>query len=375
MAVSKNSTRRLRVLWLAKGLGPGGMERLLVNHARVGDRSGFDYLAAYLVDRPHSVVPELEALDVRCFRFTASADLDVRWGRQLRSLVRRERIDVVHTHSPMVAAIARPALRSMRNRPGLVYTEHNSWDCYSAPTRLANALTYPLDDVQIAVSTAAAASPPKLIGDRVETLVHGIDVAATARVSGERSAARAELGVGDDTILVVTLANLRAEKAYDVLLDAAARCVSATDRVAFVSVGQGPLEAEMRQRHEALGLGESFRFLGFRDDPHRMLAAADIFALSSRHEGLPVALMEASALGLPIVATRVGGLPDVIDSGATGVLVAPEDPAALAAAILDVARDAELRERLSGASLALAERFDARNAVNRLESIYRQVAR
>jgi hypothetical protein len=131
-----------RVLWLAKGLGPGGMERLLVTHARVGDHNRFRYFAGYLVDRPFTVVPELEALGVRCTRFGNGHDPDIRWARQLRRFVRHHRIDVVHIHSPMVAAVARPALSLMRApRPALVYTEHNSWASYSLPTRVANAVT------------------------------------------------------------------------------------------------------------------------------------------------------------------------------------------------------------------------------------------
>ncbi|MCA1846726.1 MAG: glycosyltransferase, partial [Actinobacteria bacterium] len=126
-----------RVLWLAKGLGPGGMERLLVTHASAGDRNRFEYFAAYLVERPHSVVGDLERLGVRCTRFGDGRGLDPRWVLELRRFVRRHGIDLVHVHSPMVAALARPALHSMRHRPAVVYTEHNSWDCYTLPTRVA----------------------------------------------------------------------------------------------------------------------------------------------------------------------------------------------------------------------------------------------
>ena len=93
----------IRVLWLAKGLGPGGMERLLETHARVGDRSIFEFEAAYLVERPHSIVGSLEELGVPVHRLEGGL---ASWPRQLRRLVAEQRIDVVHTHSPMVAALA-----------------------------------------------------------------------------------------------------------------------------------------------------------------------------------------------------------------------------------------------------------------------------
>lgn len=367
--------RPINVLWLAKGLGPGGMERLLETHARVGDRDAFTYHAAYLVDRPHSVVPALADLGVEATKLGNDNDLDVRWAAQLRQLVRDRAIDVVHVHSPMAAAVARPALRAMRRRPGIVYTEHNSWDCYSRATRLANAVTYVLDDAQVAVSIAAAESPPAAIGGRVEVLTHGIDRVAVASHLDERDEVRAELGLDPGAFVVATVANLRREKGYDVLLAAAAAATARHPELVFLSIGQGPLEAELEAEHLRLALGDRFRFLGFRPDVHRLLAAADLFALASRHEGLPVALMEASALGLPIVATRVGGLPDVIDEGVSGLLVGPDDAPALAAAIGSVVDDAGLRKELSAGALAMSDRFDARTAVGRLEALYRQVAR
>jgi glycosyltransferase involved in cell wall biosynthesis len=365
----------LRVLWLAKGLGPGGMERLLATHAAVGDHDRFEYFAAYLVERPHSLIATLEALGVTCIRLGAGGSLDPRWAHELRRFVRRHRIDVVHIHSPMVAAIARPAVRSMRHRPAIVYTEHNSWDCYSVPTRLANAATYPLDDAHLAVSAAAARSVAGGLRAGVEVLIHGIDIEAVAARRCRRAAKRAEFLIGPETFVVITVANLRHEKAYDVLLDAAALTTANGADVLFLSVGQGPLASEMEQRCRRLGLERRFRFLGFRDDVHDLLAAADVFCLASRNEGLPVALMEAYAVGLPVVATRVGGLPEVIEDGRSGLLVPPEDPAALSDAILALLDDAGRRDQLGRRASELAGRFDARVAVRRLEALYEEVTR
>ena len=375
MPASRGRTAPIRVLWLAKGLGPGGMERLLEMHARVGDRDAFTYSAAYLVERPNSVVPSLEALGVPCTHLVGAHDLDPRWARQLRDLVRRDGIDVVHVHSPMVASVTRPALRLMRRRPGLVYTEHNSWDCYSAPTRLANALTYVLDDAQLAVSAPAATSAPAFLRRGIENLTHGIDLDAVAAHAVERERVRAELGIEPGTTVIITVAHLRKEKGYDVLLDAAHRVLERRSDVVFVTVGQGPEHDDLIARHEQLGLGDRFRFLGFRSDVPDLLAAADVCCFSSRHEGLPVALMEASAMSLPTVATRVGGLPDVIEDDGSGLLVDPDDPAQLAAALMALVDDPQRRRRLGERARELAARFDACAAVARLESVYREVAR
>lgn len=366
------------MLWLAKGLGPGGMERLLVNHVRAADRERFQYSAAYLVPRPDSVVPELESLGVECVQVGGgngpAAAVGAGWLSTTRRLIRDRRIDVLHSHSPMPAAMARLAVRSMTARPRLVYTEHNTWDSYTRPTRLANALTYPLDDARFAVSRDARESVPARLRSRVEVLTHGIDLEAVRRHRDERAGARAELGLAPDQVLVVTVAHLRTEKAYDVLLDAAATVLQHHPDTVFVALGHGPLESELKARHAALGLGGSFRFLGFRSDVLRLVAAGDVFCLSSRHEGLPVAYMEASALGLPTVATAVGGLVDHVGPE-SGLLVPPDDAPALARALSQVVSDPAWRARLSRGAVVAAEAFDASAAVVRQEQVYAELCR
>lgn len=362
--------RRAEVLWLAKGLGPGGMERLLVNHARFGDHDRFRYIAAYLVERPGSVVPELEGHRVECIRLGDGRSADPRWLWALRRLVRERRIDIVHAHSPLPAAMARPALRAIRHRPRLVYTEHNTWDCYGTATRIANLVTYPLDDAQLAVSRDAAASPPTCLAQRLEVLTHGIDLEQVRAASQHRDAIRSELGIDAATTVVTTVANLRVEKAYDVLLDAARAVADRRSDVVFLSVGHGSLEDELRRRAATLDLGDRFRFLGFRSDALRVLGGSDVFVLASRQEGLPVSYMEATAIGLPVVVTSVGGLPDFVEDGSNGLVVPPERPDLLADAIERVVSDPALRERLSTASLATSDRFDARTAVRRQEELY-----
>ncbi len=365
------------MLWVAKGLGPGGMEQLLVSHAEGGDRARIEYSAACLVERPNSVVGRLRAQGVECRTLGGRHPADPRWVRSLDELVRRERIDVVHIHSPFVAALARPALRARRGGPALVYTEHNSADCYKVPTRWGNWATYPLDDARLAVSTAARESTPSVLRRRTEVLVHGVDVAGIAALRAERDEVRSELGVGPDDVLIGIVANLRRAKAYPVLLDAARSVVDRFPdrRAVFVSLGQGPLHDELETRRVALGLGDGFRFLGFRADVRRVMAGFDVFTLSSDVEGLPVSLMEAKALGLPAVVTAVGGVPEMVADGEDGLLVPRRDPARLADALATLVADDELRARLGRGSAASASRYDASLAIRRQDELYLELAR
>lgn len=361
----------MRVLWLIRGLGPGGAERLLVAHARAAGE-GFAYEAAYQVAAKDQLVPELEEAGVVVHRLGSGP----RWPLELRRLVRERQIDVVHSHSPAMAVGARLALRALpiRPRPRLVYTEHNRWDAYRLPTRAANAVTFVLEDHVLSVSEEARSSVWSPLRPRVEALHHGIDRDGLVRSARPRSEVRAELGIADDAPVAVQVANFRREKAHGVLLDAARILADADHPVVFLLVGQGQLEAETRARAEALGLGGRVRFLGFRDDVASIVAASDLLVLSSDHEGLPVAVMEAFALGIPLVSTAVGGIPEAVEHDREGLLVAPQDPPALAAAVQAVCDDPTLRARLAAGALASGARFDASVAAARIEAVYRSVA-
>lgn len=362
---------RIRILWLAKGLGPGGMERLLVNHAKAGDRDRFVYYAAYLVERPNSVVRELEELGVPCVNLQGGTNRDPRWLARLREVVRRERIDVVHAHSPMPAAMSRPVVRSMgRRRPRLVYTEHNNWNRHNSVTRLMNAATYRLDDAQFAVSVDTKASIPSYLASHVEVLRHGIDLETVASYSVDRERVRSDLGVAEDDVVIINPAHLRKEKAQEILLMAASNVIREHPNVVFLSIGHGPRESELKELHNDLGLGDRFRFLGFRSDVLSLLAASDIFCLSSRQEGLPVSFMEATALGLPTVTTAVGGLSDYVVPGTTGLLVQPDDVDGLATALSTLIGDDLERSAMGHHSLARADQFSSLPAVRRQEAVY-----
>ena len=189
----------IRVLWLAKGLGPGGAERLLVSFAALADRERFDLRAAYLLPWKNHLVTQLADLGVPAFCLDSRREADLRWVQRLRKLVRAARIDVVHVHSPMVAALARPALRVLprRERPALIGTEHNVWSSHHPVTRWANRLTLPLEEATVAVSDEVRASMPARLGRRAEVVIHGVDVDAifsrrgNGRLPGPRSACTA----------------------------------------------------------------------------------------------------------------------------------------------------------------------------------------
>ena len=237
-------------------------------------------------------------------------------------------VDILHAHNPVMAVGARIVARSLprRVRPRVVVTDHNVWHGYMPVSRWADGLTSRLDDARLTVSEAVRASLPAHIQRRSEVVLQGIEVAHVQAQRAQRAEVRAELGVDPGTIVIGTVANLRVQKAYPDLLEAAREVIERRPDVRFVAVGQGPLEAEIRAIHARLGLGDRLVLLGHRPDAVRVMGACDVFVLASHWEGLGVAVMEALALGLPVVATAVGGVPEVVEHGREGLLVPPARP-------------------------------------------------
>jgi glycosyltransferase involved in cell wall biosynthesis len=360
-----------RVLWVIKGLGPGGAERLLVSLAEVRDRTAVEYEVAYVLPWKQHLVGQLEASGVAVHLLSPRRGLaDLMWPWRLRQLVARGRYDVVHVHSPSVAAVTRPLLRTVRPRVHQLSTEHNLWSSFGGPTRVLNAITLPIGDRRFAVSEEVKASmwPSRRRG--TEVLLHGVSVLALEARRGERAAARAELGVGPEDVVIGTIANLRANKDYPTLLAAATEVLRSSLRARFVAVGQGPLAAELAAEASRLGLGPRFSFLGYREDPARVLAACDVFTLASKHEGLPIALLEAMAMGLPSAVTSVGGVPSMVDDDVEALLVPSGMPSRLAAELLRLVDDPSLRRRLGQAAALRATAFDITVTARTLEAIY-----
>ncbi|MEV0535445.1 glycosyltransferase [Kitasatospora sp. NPDC050463] len=377
-------TGRTRVLWLAKGLGRGGAEQLLLNCARHVDGSRYEVEVAYVLPWKDALAPALTEAGVRVHCLGGAPGTpgraDPRWPLRLRRLLAERRYGLVHTHMPVPATAARLLSYGLggAGSPRLVHTEHNVWDRYRPATRWANALTYRRNDAVVAVSHAVARTIPaarRRPGAWVHVVHHGPDLAGAPQGPAARAAARAELGLPQDAFVVGTVGNLTPKKDQATLLAAHARLRRHHPRARLVLIGAGPLESRLRAHADELGASGSVLFAGSRPDVPALLPGLDVFALSSRQEGLPVALMEAMTSGLPAVVTRVGGMPEVLDDGDQGLLVEPGDPAALATALGRLADDRELRERLGAAARERAAHFDVAGAQRAVEAVYEQVLR
>lgn len=358
----------MRVLHLLKGLGPGGAERLVVAQS-TASAARADARVAYLVPAKDHLVATLADAGVAVDCLDAPSAARLGWMVRLRRLLRAEPVDVLHIHSPALAAVGRLLVRTLprSHRPAVVGTEHNRWPRHHPVTRIANRATIRLEAATIAVSDDVASTIRGARSGQVRVIEHGVDLAAVT-TSGDRAGVRAELDIGDDEVLIACVANLRREKALDVLVAAATIACEADARLRYVLVGQGPLADDLDGWVDAAGLGERFLTLGYRADAPRILSGADVFTLSSTHEGLPVALMEALALGLPVAATAAGGVPAA--AGEAGLISPIGDADALARSHLRLAEDEAERRRRAAAARERAPHFSIDRAVGAIEAVY-----
>ncbi|MDP9068074.1 MAG: glycosyltransferase family 4 protein [Actinomycetota bacterium] len=292
---------------------------------------------------------------------------------KLRGLVKEHRYDLVHAHGLRAGIDSAVAARGLAQ---VVVTVHNlvrdDIAGRRAPIdRLAEPAVVRLSDRTLAVSRDIAAhlvAAARSSAHKVEVLYLGVgDPPQVRRATAE---VRAELGLRSaDRCLLVTVARLAPQKALPVMFEAVA---GMSPRPLLAVLGEGPLEGELRERVADLALEEDVRFLGFRGDVADVVAAADVFCLSSTWEGVPLSVQEAILLGTVVVGTDVGGMSEVITDRETGRLVAAGDSAGLRAAVAELCGSPELRERYATrAREALVERFSTTAMLQRLSTLYR----
>jgi glycosyltransferase involved in cell wall biosynthesis len=306
--------------------------------------------------------------------------------------LRRWRPHVVHTHQAKagslgrLAAIAYNATRGTARRARLIHTYHGHvFEGYfgSASTRVFVAVERWLGrrtDALIAIS-------PRVRSDILDTYRIARDAQVRviplgfnldrllAIAPADRAAARAAVRVPDDAIVVTTVGRLTGIKQHGLFLEMAHRLASASARFLFLIVGDGELRRELETRAAELGLESRVRFLGWRGDLETVYGATDIFVLTSRNEGTPVALIEAMAAGVASVSTDVGGVRDVVTAPGLGSLVPFGDAAALAGAVSALADAPERRAEIGLAGRAsVRERFHASRLLEDIRTLYSQLA-
>lgn len=279
--------------------------------------------------------------------------LDLGCVRRLSRLLRKERVDLIHAHqyTPFFYATA---ARALRVRLPVMFTEHGRHqpDYPRRKRMIYNRLVLRRGDRVIGVGETvrrALIENEGIAPPRVSVIYNGIDLAAFETKNADRAAARREIGVGPDDFVIAQVARLDYLKDHATAVRTIARTAEQNRQARLVVVGDGPLRGEIEEQIARAGAGEFIRMLGLRRDVGRILAVADAFLLTSISEGIPLTVIEAMAAGLPVVSTAVGGVPEVIVEGETGLLSPAGDDQALAQALLALSADGELRARMGEA--------------------------
>ena len=367
----RHESPHIHVVHLIKGLGPGGAERLIVNQLETADR-GVESTVLRLIKSKSHLVGDVERTGATTLLIGGGRS----WPLALSKRIGNLSPDVIHAHSPILASAARVIVAARRLDIPVITTEHNRWPRHHWLTRTLNRITAPLDTRRIAVSHDVKESMSARLHKSTVVLDHGVPVDQLFALREKRPELRARLlgDAAEHTVVIGIVANFRPEKAYDVFFAAAARAVTERDNVHFFVIGQGPGEDAFRQQVAHAGLASQIEVLGYREDATEAMTAFDIFTLSSRHEGKPVSLMEAFALGIPVVATRAGGIPEAVTHEHDGLLVDVDDSNALCDSWLRLVDDAELRARFAQAALRSSAGFDASVSTRSIESMYKDVS-
>jgi glycosyltransferase involved in cell wall biosynthesis len=360
----------IRVLEVLATLKRAGAERVAVELARALDRTRFETAVVSLYGPfPGGLEPLLEEAGIRTWHLQKSKGFDPRMWPRLARVVREFRPDIVHTHSYVLryaAPVARPA--------AIVHTVHNLAEReVDGFGRWVNRWAFRRGAAPVAAGKEIARSFRRVYGfDVTATIQNGVGLSLYRR-PGSRQAWRNAHGFGEDDLLIVSVARLDPQKDPLGLIQAFARGLEQDSRSHLLLAGGGALDKAARECADRCGVSGRVHFLGVCGDVPDLLAAADLFALASRWEGSPLAVMEAMAARLPVVATAVGEIPELVATGASGILVPPGDLDGLADALGSLAHDVERRRTMGEAAGARAAGFSVEAMVQAYADLFERV--
>ena len=342
------------IVHVVDSLELGGLERVVTDLAI--DQAGAGHrVVVFTLAGGGGFEADLAAAGVPVVVGGKQHTLDTGVLRALRRAVIDGNADIVHAHNfvPNYYAALALAWPSGRRRV-LVNT------CHNMGSRLSNRRLRWLYRLSLACTARVAMVGQQVFDhyveagfvkpERAEVVLNGIPITRHAAGPGARAAARAALGLSPDAMVIGSVGRLVTLKHHRLLLVQMVELAASHPAVELVLIGEGPLRAELEALAEALGISDRVYFPGARDDVAQLLPALDIFALPSLTEGLSIALLEACAAGLAIVATSVGGNPEIIADGRNGRLVPPDDGAAMRIALAALLDDAALRARFGAAA-------------------------
>ena len=380
----------IKILHVITRMEEGGAPRVLLDLMKGLDQNGFaQTLATGRAPRGRDLLPEARRLPIRIREIGTltrepSPVNDLRALFSLEELIRGGSFDIIHAHTSKAGFLGRLAARIAGHRR-VVYSPHG--DVFTGYFPAGKIWIYTVAERWAAhwceriVTLSDAGAREYLrrgIGREGQfvTIYNGLDLDAFG-TGVDRAGARRELGLGKEDIVIICVGRLVFVKGHDVLVAAAPEIIASLagdGEVRFLAVGDGPRRESLIRQARRLGVEGNLSFLGFRSDVPRLLSAADLMVMSSRNEGLGMSIIEAMAASLPVVGTRVGGIPEVVQDGVTGALVPPDDPGALARACARILQDNRMARSMGSAGRRRVEGlFRIERNIQRTALLYREL--
>ena len=299
----------------------------------------------------------------------------------LLNIIWSEKPHIVHTHTSKAGILGRWAAWFCRV-PIIVHTPHGHvfWGYFKSwQTRLFILLERWTAQITNAIVTLTPQEKEDHLRFRIApekkfTVIHsGVDLRTFRADLYQPSETRALLGIPPEMTVVGTVGRLTPVKGQEVLIRAASELIRRREKIFLVLLGDGELRRDLEELSLRLGIAEYVRFLGWRPDVARVMAACDIFCLPSLNEGMGKVLVEAMAMGTPIIASSIGGISNIVRSGENGILVPAGDEAAWAEAIVRLCRDPEERRRMGDAGMQMAPRYSSEEMIKRIDRWYEEL--
>ena len=374
-SIAELKPRRIKVLHLVTSLEVGGAQHGMLLGLPRFDSDQYEHIVCSIMDRMQMASQFREAgVEVRSLGLSRKTDIGV--VLRLRALLKEIRPDVLHTYLLHGNILGR-LIGRLVGVPVIIGSERTIGQARKWG-RLATRLTNPLTDAVEVNSEIGGRAIERDLGvpsEKIELVRSGLDLSVFSSAS-RRDELRSEFGVTADQHLIVYMGRLRTVKGVEFGIRAFATALEQLPNIRMVLAGEGDQRNFLGSLVSELGISEQVEFLGVRNDVPELLGAADSVLMPSLTEGFPRTAIEAMAAGKPVIATNVGGTPEAVIDGETGILVPARDSDALSAAIVRLVGDTDLQARLAQAGRKRAEKnYSVDRYVSRLDELYRRFSR
>ncbi|GMV92485.1 MAG: glycosyl transferase [Candidatus Hydrogenedentota bacterium] len=378
--------KRFRVAHVITRLCKGGAQENTVSTVRLANRDRFevDLISGPTYGSEGSIEGAVAEAGFEILRVPHLVRSPNPWQdflayQELKRLFRERRYDIVHTHTSKAGYLGRLAA-AHTGVPILVHTPHGHI-FFGYFNRVLTAFFTALERQAARKTDRLIALTDRGIKEHLlrgvgrpeqwEAIFSGIDLNPYAQAIERRASTREILGIKMDEFVVGAVGRLEPVKGFAYFVEAARAIAESVPESRFILVGDGSLADSLRA--QAADLGERFRFLGLRHDVPDLMAAFDLCLVPSLNEGMGRVVLEAGAAGAPVVASRVGGIPEIVRDGDTGILVPPQSAGAVVEAVLRLHGDPALRSRMSEAARSLTASYGLDQMVRRIEDLYERL--